>query len=63
VPGHGATLVAASPKGLEYTLDDGATWNALSNQAYWAVGFSSAGTGWAVGPGGRITRINFTGRP
>lgn len=63
VPGLGATIVAASPKGLEYSLDDGTTWNGLSGQAYWAVAFSSRNAGWAVGPGGRITRINFSGRP
>ena len=59
VPDRGFTIVAASPKGLEYSLDDGATWNGLSGQAYWAVGFARNGTGWAVGPGGRITRINI----
>jgi len=63
VPGLGGTAVAAGPKGLDYTLDDGTTWLSLSTNAYWAVGFRSARAGWAVGPGGRITRIRFAPAP
>jgi len=58
VPALPRTVVAAGPKGLDYTADDGATWTSLSTQAYWAVGFGRR-SGWAVGPGGRITRISF----
>ena len=50
-------LLAAGPGGLAASRDDGATWEGLSTNAYWAVGFGSARTGWAVGPRGRITRI------
>lgn len=52
-------LVAAGPGGLAISRDDGATWEVLSSGAYWAVGFGSAGAGWAVGPRGRITLIYF----
>ncbi len=52
-------LVAAGPGGLAISRDDGATWEALGSGAYWAVGFGSAGAGWAVGPRGRITLIYF----
>jgi len=58
VPGLAGTAVAAGPKGLDVTADDGATWTSLNAQAYWAVGFGRR-RGWAVGPGGRITRISF----
>src|SRR5690606_20373404 len=51
------TLVAVGPKGAAVTRDDGGTWSALDTLSYWAVGFASARAGWAVGPGGRITRI------
>jgi photosystem II stability/assembly factor-like uncharacterized protein len=54
-----ATLVAAGPGGLAMSRDDGATWSGLSTDAYWAVGFASARTGWAVGPRGRITKIRL----
>lgn len=50
-------LVAAGPGGLAMSRDDGATWDGLSTNAYWAVGFGSARAGWAVGPRGRITLI------
>jgi photosystem II stability/assembly factor-like uncharacterized protein len=50
-------LVAAGPGGLALSRDDGATWDGLSTDAYWAVGFGSARAGWAVGPRGRITLI------
>ena len=60
VPGvRPAVLVAASPGGLAISRDDGATWDGLSTDEYWAVGFGSAHAGWAVGPHGRITLIYF----
>jgi len=52
-------LVAAGPGGLALSRDDAATWSALSSNPYWAVGFASPQAGWAVGPGGRITRIRL----
>jgi photosystem II stability/assembly factor-like uncharacterized protein len=52
-------LVAAGPGGLALSRDDGASWAALSTDAYWAVAFASPRTGWAVGPRGRITRIRL----
>lgn len=59
VPGLGSTVVAAGPKGLEFSPDDGDSWTAINDRAYWAVAFASPRAGWAVGPGGRITRISF----
>jgi photosystem II stability/assembly factor-like uncharacterized protein len=51
------TLVAVGPNGADYSLNDGASWTRLDTLAYWAVGFASPDAGWAVGPGGRITRF------
>jgi photosystem II stability/assembly factor-like uncharacterized protein len=55
----GVVLLAAGPKGLDLSIDDGATWTSINANAYWSVGFGQWGTGWAVGPGGRITRVSF----
>jgi photosystem II stability/assembly factor-like uncharacterized protein len=59
VPGLAHTVVAAGPKGLDVSHDDGASWTSVNSLAYWAVGFAGPHAGWAVGPGGRITRIGF----
>jgi photosystem II stability/assembly factor-like uncharacterized protein len=59
VPGLLPAVVAAGPKGLDWTPNEGLNWESMSTDAYWAVGFSPRGAGWAVGPGGRITRITF----
>lgn len=63
---YGATVVpglpgyvAAGPKGLSWTGNDGRSWTALSGSAYWAVDCISRHACWAVGPGGRITRVTF----
>ena len=60
VPGtRGATLVAVGPRGAAYSLDDGSSWSGLDTLNYWAVGFAGPTAGWAVGPGGRITKIRL----
>ncbi len=51
-------MPAASPR-ADYSLDGGLTWRAVARVAYWAVAFVSPSAGWAVGPGGRITRFAF----
>jgi photosystem II stability/assembly factor-like uncharacterized protein len=51
--------IAAGPKGLDWTANDGRPWNSLSTAAYWAVDCSARGVCWAVGPGGRITRVTL----
>jgi photosystem II stability/assembly factor-like uncharacterized protein len=59
VPGaRTPTVVAVGPKGMSYTVDEARTWASLDTLAYWSVGFAGR-TGWAVGPGGRITRIDL----
>ncbi len=60
VPGtRGGTLVAVGPQGAAYSLDDGSSWSGLDTLNYWAVGFAGPTAGWAVGPGGRITKIRL----
>jgi hypothetical protein len=52
-------VVAVGPKGASYSRDHGATWTSLDTRNYWSVGFAANGAGWMVGPGGRITRVEF----
>ncbi len=60
VPGRlTPTVIVVSPKGAEYSITNGGTWMSLSAKSYWAVGFAANGTGWMVGPGGRITKLVF----
>lgn len=59
VPGSiPATLVAVSPSGAVFTRDDGLSWSTIDANNYWAVGFASSTAGWAVGRGGRITKLS-----
>lgn len=59
VPGMPGYVVAAGPRGLSWTGNDGRAWTHLSDSAYWAVECISGDACWAVGPGGRITRVTF----
>lgn len=60
IPGvPGPALFAVGPRGADYSLDGGLTWLLADTQSYWAVGFASPTAGWAVGPGGRITRFSL----
>jgi len=59
VPGRGGTVVAVGPRGAAWSGDDGHTWLALDVADYWSVGFAPNGTGWMVGPEGRIVRVGW----
>ncbi len=60
VPGADTpTAFAVGPAGADYSLDGGLTWRPAARVTYWAVAFVSPDAGWAVGPGGRITRLAF----
>ena len=60
VPGAPSpTLVAAGPNGLDYSTDNGMTWVSLDTLSYWSVGFAGPRAGWAIGPEGRVTRIQL----
>jgi photosystem II stability/assembly factor-like uncharacterized protein len=54
------TIVAVAPTGSAWSTDGGLTWSAIDGENYWAVGASPEGTVWAVGPGGRISRLSTT---
>ena len=51
--------VVVSPNGAQYSADNGASWTSLDSRSYWAVAFAPNGTGWMVGPQGRITKIQI----
>lgn len=55
------TLVAVGPSGMALSRDFGATWATIDTLAHWSVTFGAPGVGWAVGPEGRITRIDVPG--
>lgn len=54
-----AVLIAVGPGGAAFTRDDGATWTMLDTAAYWSLGFGQRGTGWLVGPKGRVVRVDW----
>lgn len=59
VAGMPGFVIAAGPKGLAWTPNDGRSWASLGTANYWAVECTSRKICWAAGPGGRITRITF----
>lgn len=59
VPGRPQMLIATGPGGSSISRDDGHTWTPLDSGNYWTVAFSSARTGWMVGPRGRIAKVEL----
>ena len=56
-------VVATGPGGAAISLDDGAAWTVLPGAAhYWSVAFADEHTGWLVGTGGRILKIELPAR-
>lgn len=53
-----ATAVASTLGGLFYTSNGAESWTAATAFPYWSVG-AAGKRAWGVGPGGRITRIDF----
>lgn len=51
------SFVAVGPGGASYSLDNGSTWESLSTDSYWSVAFTPSGTGFLVGPEGRLARV------
>ncbi|MDQ3221990.1 MAG: hypothetical protein M3Q75_00705 [Gemmatimonadota bacterium] len=61
VPSLKRTVVATGPSGAAWSPDEGATWSLLPGvSGFWAVGFSNQSTGWLVGGGGTILKIEFS---
>ncbi|MGH7633650.1 MAG: WD40/YVTN/BNR-like repeat-containing protein [Gemmatimonadaceae bacterium] len=52
------TVLVVGPKGAAFSRDAGSTWISLDTLGYWAVEFASPRAGWAVGPGGRISKLS-----
>jgi photosystem II stability/assembly factor-like uncharacterized protein len=53
-------VVVTGPGGSAWTPDEGNTWFTLpAVTGFWGVAFGSPKTGWLVGTGGRIIRIDF----
>lgn len=57
VPGRPGTLVAVNPRGLAVSRDGARTWTLASSESFWAVAFAPHGPGWAVGPRGRLVKL------
>jgi len=55
-------VVAVGPRGMSWSGDGGGTWMSADTLTYWAVAFADAGSGWAVGPDGRILNLGFVVR-
>lgn len=53
------TFFAVGPGGVSWSPDLGRSWRPVNDTPHWAVAFASNSAGWAVGPGGRITRLAF----
>lgn len=52
-------IVAVGPRGAAYSRDGATTWTQIDTVNYWGVGFApKSNVGWAVGRGGRVTRLS-----
>lgn len=54
--------IAVGPTGSDISRDDGETWTSFDSGAYNALSFAPDGSGWAVGPEGRITKFKTESR-
>ncbi len=58
--GDKVRVVATAPNATAWSDDEGTTWTVLPNvTGYWAVAFANQRTGWLVGVGGEILRVDF----
>ncbi len=51
-------VIVVNPRGLAVSWDGAQSWALADSTASWAVGFASPRVGWAVGPRGRIVRLD-----
>lgn len=64
IPNSATThVVAVGPRGMDHSPDGGRSWVSVDTVTYWAVDFSSGGVGWAVGPSGRVVRLDLRAGP
>jgi photosystem II stability/assembly factor-like uncharacterized protein len=59
---RGPVVVAVGPRGMDWSLDGGGVWQTADTLTYWAVAFADAQRGWAVGPDGRVTKLEIAVR-
>jgi photosystem II stability/assembly factor-like uncharacterized protein len=59
LPGRPDAAVVAGPKGLALSRDAGKSWSLVDAGDWWSLGFAASGAGWAVGPAGRIARLEL----
>jgi photosystem II stability/assembly factor-like uncharacterized protein len=57
----GDVVIVTGSSGSEISRDGGNTWQGFDDGAYHALSFA-AGTGWAVGPEGRVARYRADGK-
>lgn len=51
--------VVVGTSGSDLSVDDGATWKVLDHDNYNSVAFAPSGEGWAVGPKGRVAKLQL----
>lgn len=57
---HDFKVVVTAPVGTAWSADEGNSWTLLPGLTnFWAVAFADENTGWLVGVGGEITKIEF----
>src|SRR6185436_8218471 len=49
--------IAVGTSGSHVSTDNGSTWKLLDRENYNSVGFASNDDGWAVGPKGRVAKL------
>lgn len=52
-------IIACSPNGIDYSVDQGASWINLDTANYWAVKLHPSGFGYATGTDGKILRLDI----
>ncbi len=57
--GRGLLAVAVGESGADLTRDGGDTWEPAGDTGYHALAFAPDGTGYAVGTGGRMAKLEF----
>jgi photosystem II stability/assembly factor-like uncharacterized protein len=55
---HTALAIVVGTSGSDYSADNGDSWHAIDSENYNALSLAPDGTGFAVGPQGRIARLN-----
>jgi photosystem II stability/assembly factor-like uncharacterized protein len=57
------TIVVTGPAGVNYSVDNGLSWQPADSLNYWGVDFAGREGGWTVGTDGKIAFRYFRSRP